>query len=188
MNLFKEAVLELPARWWRYRKCLKFFPEKRFVVLDLGSGPDCVWGWELAGRYKKYIAIDPLIESMPESNWVLIKKSVVKKIPLPTGSVDVVVSTAFIEHVEYPGEILAEGIRVLKKGGVLVLTTPTPLAKNLLEFLAFRLGWISRREIREHKNYFDYGSLMKLLSRIKVARIKHEYFEGGLNNLLVVTK
>lgn len=188
MNLFKEAILEPPARWWRYRKCLRFFPKKKFVVLDLGSGPDCVWGRELVGRYKKYIAIDPLIESKRESNWTLIKKSLVKKIPLLAASVDVVISTAFIEHVDYPGEILTEGIRVLKKGGVLILTTPTPLAKNLLEFLAFRLGWISRREIREHKNYFDRQSLMKLLSGIKVTKIEHEYFEGGLNNLLVVTK
>ncbi len=163
-------------------------PSKKFVVLDLGSGPKCVWGVVLHGRYSKYIAIDPLISVKAEQDWQLIKKKIDKKIELPSESVDVIVSTAFIEHVDHPKEILAEVLRILRKGGKLLLTTPTPRAKNLLEFLSFQLGWISKREIREHKNYFDRKSLLGLLAGIKLKRVKHEYFESGLNNLLVVTK
>ena len=158
------------------------------MVLDLGSGPECVWGKALRGRCSKYIAVDPLISISAERNWQLIRKKINKKIQLPSESVDVVVSTAFIEHVDHPREILVEAVRILRKGGTLVLTTPTPLAKNLLEFLSFRLGWISKREIAEHKNYFDRESLLGLLSGVKVKKIKHEYFELGLNNLLVVWK
>jgi len=158
------------------------------VVLDLGSGPNCVWGRELAGRYKEYIAIDPLLKIRAKRNWRLISRELEKKIPLADGSVDVVVSTAFIEHVEYPLAILSEAIRILKKGGVLVLTTPTPRAKNILEFLSFKLGLISVREIAEHKNYFDKESLIKMLIKEKIKKVRHQYFELGLNNLLVIEK
>lgn len=188
MNLFKEAILEPPARRARFRKVLYHLPKQKCVLLDLGSGPVGEFGQLFGERIKRYIALDPLLVVGAKKNWQLIRKKISKKIGLPSASVDIIVSTAFVEHVEHPKQILGEAMRILKKGGKLILTTPTPRAKTFLEFLAFRLGWISRREIAEHKNYFDREALLAMLAGLKVRRVWHEYFELGLNNLLVVEK
>ena len=47
-----------------------------------------------------------------------------RDIPLPAGSIDIVESLDVIEHVPWPQHYLAEIARVLRPGGVVVLSTP----------------------------------------------------------------
>lgn len=189
MKIFEEAILEVPARWWRWRQVKRYLKGENLILLDVGSGPKGEVGRYFDKRLKQYIAIDPLLKTKSKrKKWLLIRQKIGKKIELPAGSVDAVVALAFLEHVDFPGEILREMVRTLKSGGRLILTTPTPRARKLLEFLAFDLGWLSQREIREHKNYFDRKDLVGMLSGLKLRSIKHCYFEFGLNNLLVVEK
>ena len=42
-------------------------------------------------------------------------------------SFDVIVAAAIIEHLKNPGEMLGECSRILKSGGILIITTPHPL-------------------------------------------------------------
>ena len=44
---------------------------------------------------------------------------------------DVLISTAVIEHLENPEKFLKESYRVLKEGGIIILTTPSPLFEKL---------------------------------------------------------
>ena len=46
------------------------------------------------------------------------------QLPFPTGSFDIVLSSECIEHTEEPERALAEMLRVLRPGGVLVVTCP----------------------------------------------------------------
>ena len=68
-------------------------------------------------------------------------------------------------HYDDKETFFAENFRVLKPGGILLLTTPSVFGKPVLEFLAF-VGLVSRQEIRDHKNYFNkkrmtkYGSML----------------------------
>ena len=48
-------------------------------------------------------------------------------LPLKENSVDVLVATAMIEHVRYPRLAVSEFERVLRAGGICVITTPNPL-------------------------------------------------------------
>jgi 2-polyprenyl-3-methyl-5-hydroxy-6-metoxy-1,4-benzoquinol methylase len=99
------------------------------------------------------------------------------------GGYDAVTSLAVIEHL--PPDSVAghlDGIRsALRPGGVLVLTTPTPRAQPVLEFLAFRLHVISAHEIRDHRHYYDRGELVTLLADAGFERIEHTLFQAGLN-------
>lgn len=76
-------------------------------------------------------------------------------IPLPDQSVDCVTMLALLEHLNKPGAVLREVFRILKPGRKVILTTPAPYSKPLLEFLAFRLKLISAEEIMDHKHYFS---------------------------------
>ena len=46
-------------------------------------------------------------------------------------SFDVLISTAVIEHLENPEKFLKESYRVLKEGGIIILTTPSPFFEKL---------------------------------------------------------
>ncbi|MBI4210218.1 MAG: class I SAM-dependent methyltransferase [Candidatus Diapherotrites archaeon] len=52
------------------------------------------------------------------------KRASAEKIPFKDGFFDSVFAGELIEHVEKPGVFLSEAARVLKKGGVIILTTP----------------------------------------------------------------
>lgn len=194
MNLFEEALLEPIARHWRFTRGMEQIEKDRDIVLvDLGCGPKIrFYDFYKKGRNNivSYIGIDPLLRvSSTKSHVKLIKNSLAKSIPLPDASADYVVGFAFLEHIDSPGSIVRESIRVIKPGGKAIFTTPTWKAKGMLEFLSFNLGLISSREIEEHKTYFDKEDLLSLVKPTqKYIVTHHEYFELEYNNLLVITK
>ncbi len=66
-------------------------------------------------------------------------------LPLPSGAFDVIVSSEVIEHLENPRAMFRDLFRVLRPGGLLILTTPNQASlRSLLalvltgHFLAFR--------------------------------------------------
>lgn len=203
MIKIEEAILEPFARAARFWRGIEYFPQgKGLVVADLGCGPKLRFLKYLAklnAAPARYIGVDPLIDNEEQlkrtleslsrlpSDISIVRRAMNKTIPLGDASVDVVVAFAFLEHIDHPQEILADVARVLKPGGRAILTTPTPKAKALLEWLSFKLGLISKREIEEHKNYFNQQTLLAM-ARSTNLKVVHRYFEFGLNNLLVMQK
>ncbi|MDO8497596.1 MAG: methyltransferase domain-containing protein [bacterium] len=194
MNLFEEAMLEPVARYWRFTKGIEHMEKDRNITLvDLGCGQKMLFYdfyTKKRSNINSYIGIDPLLRvSSTKSHIKLIKNSLAKSIPLSGASVDYVVGFAFLEHIDSPGSIIGESIRVLKTGGKAIFTTPTWKAKGMLEFLSYKMGLISRREIEEHRTYFNKENLLSLVKWAS-ARIEthHAYFELGYNNLFVITK
>ncbi len=86
------------------------------------------------------------------------------KLPFSDEYFDVVTMLAVFEHIEplRLTDILRDIHRVLKKGGVYVLTTPAVWTQNLLKVMA-RLNLVSSTEIEEHKSAYDHGAIAKLL-------------------------
>jgi 2-polyprenyl-3-methyl-5-hydroxy-6-metoxy-1,4-benzoquinol methylase len=58
-------------------------------------------------------------------------------LPFKDETFDVVLSTEVIEHVDNQKRAIKEISRVLKKGGILVITTPNKIFKPLFDFLSF---------------------------------------------------
>ena len=85
---------------------------------------------------------------------------------------------------------MPELYRVLRPGGTLLLTTPAPASKPVLEFLAYRLHFIDEGEIRDHKHYFNEDELRALLAKAGFApgQIRYKPFLFGLNQLVIATK
>lgn len=194
MHSHEEELLEPVARQFRYRTGIKYIPKnKPVIIVDLGCGPKArfyKYATKKGVKIKKYIGIDPLIKSnlFTQNNIVIYKSSLNEKVPLPKGNADFVVGFAFLEHINNPEIIINDGLRVLKKGGRAIFTAPTPKAKKILEFLSFKLGLISKREIAEHKNYFTKDSLIELINDKNNYKVIHSYFELGLNNIFVLEK
>ena len=78
------------------------------------------------------------------------------RLPITDACADVVLATAMIEHVADPEQAAAEFYRVLRKGGVCVLTTPNPT----MEAIATKVGLLKDDT---HYRLFDLKSLGTLV-------------------------
>lgn len=186
-----EPFFEPILRYLRFKKISQHISSSPVIIVDIGCGPNAPFYDHL---YKtglqpiKYIGIDPLLNRSSQKNIKLIKSGISSKIKISSNYADYVFASAVLEHVDRPDILLNEMIRIAKTGGKIILTTPTPFAKWILEFLSYKLKLVSEREIREHKNYFTKKSLSELIKTKPIKSIEHKYFELYMNNLLCITK
>ncbi len=79
-----------------------------------------------------------------------------EELQFPANAFDIVIATAVIEHLDHPVRMVAECCRVLRKGGMLILTAPNPLH----DAIAKRIGYL-KEEV--HINSFTMKQLVALL-------------------------
>lgn len=156
--------------WLRLRRVLRAMPATARTVADFGCG--------FEGRTLRYLykrgrisfghGFDFSVTASVDVPAAIQLRQVAPapaSVPLDNASVECVLSLAVLEHVEDPEHYISEIRCVLVPGGTLILTTPTPRAKPILEFLAFRLHLIDETEIADHKHYFTAAELSDLLTR-----------------------
>ncbi|MCS5712301.1 methyltransferase domain-containing protein [Candidatus Berkiella aquae] len=161
---------------YRYNRMFKALKQFNHIkqVYDLGCGSGqlvhllCEQGYDAYGIDVK-------------SDQRIIAADLNNTLPLSDESVDLITSLANIEHLEKPLFNLHEIYRVLRKNGVLILTTPSTAAKPILEFLAYKLKWINETEIRDHKIYFSKKLLEHYLQKVGFHQFQVKRFQMGLN-------
>lgn len=100
------------------------------------------------------------------------------KLDFPDRSADYITMLAFIEHLDDAVPVIKECERVLKVEGRLIITTPLKRSEKFLKL------WHKDIE-KEHKMYFDRGSMEKILSPyFRIERYKKVF----LNQLFVCVK
>jgi SAM-dependent methyltransferase len=179
--ILKEELLEPVLRRIRIRKIKKFIP-KNCILCDIGCGFNASFLHTISDHIHTGYGFDKKIKDDQFDNIILKNLDVSGRIPLNNESVDCVTLLAVLEHLEDPKKIVFESYRILKNGGIILITTPTPKSKPLLEFLSFRLHIVSPAEIRDHKHYFSKKELYILLEEIGFHRVVVSEFEYGLNN------
>lgn len=161
------------------------------VVLDLGCGHQAFLLKTIKGRIKYGIGIDYDVKSKEiPPNIKILNFKFQTRLPFRRNYFDKIFMLAVIEHFK-EGEIsrlFKEINRVLKPGGKLILTTPTPSSKPLLEFLAFKLHLISKSEIADHKKYYSEDDLNKIARNNGLKMLRHSIFQLGMNSLCVLGK
>ena len=153
------------------------------VLCDVGCGPHAQLLRDLAGYIKWGVGLDKKVEEASLGNISLKAILVDDELPLPDKSMDVVTLLAVLEHLEKPAEVLKEIKRILKDGGTLLITVPTPFNKPFGEFLAYRLHLIDEAEYRDHKRYYSKRLLREHLAEagFDLSKVKMNYFELGMN-------
>ena len=141
----KEPILEGFLSNLRFNKISKYIP-KDSKVLDLGCGYNGFFLTKNKNRISGGTGIDVSVnESNLDPKIKLIRHDLNQALPFEENFFDAVVSLANLEHLENPQQNLIEIFRVLRPGGILLLTTPSVYAKPVLEFLSFKLGLINKK-------------------------------------------
>lgn len=173
-------------RRWRIKKVLAYIPSDKEMV-DIGCDDPPKLLQEVCDKMKWCFGIDAQVKDYRSGNIEIRKQKVVKKIKLPSESVDVVTMLAVLEHMKFPGEVARECYRILKSGGRLLITVPTNKSKPLLELLAvFKL--VRPEMIDQHEDYFSKETLGELLRKVGFKIRKIDYFGLGLNLFAWVEK
>ncbi len=178
----------------RARKANGFIPVnyREGKILDIGCGfyPYFL----ISTKFKEKYGIDPFVDtsSVKGKNIILKKISVGnQKLSFENTFFDVVTMLAIFEHIDHDKlkNVLSEIKRVLRKDGILIITTPAPWADKLLHFMA-KVGLISSEEIHEHKHNHPKKKIERILEEagFEKEKIKSGFFELGLNMWFVVKK
>ena len=185
----KEPFLEPVLRKLRIRKIIRHIP-RGSCLCDFGCGTQALFLNTIKSSLSSGIGLDLRLQPQGDKKIALIQCDIDGNVPLKPNTFDVVTSLAVLEHLNNPVNNLRETHRILKKDGLLILTTPTPASKKVLEFLAFRLGVLSRDTIGEHKQYFDKTSIRNALigAGFENEKIKITSFQMGFNMLVVAKK
>jgi 2-polyprenyl-3-methyl-5-hydroxy-6-metoxy-1,4-benzoquinol methylase len=109
--------------------------------------------------------------------------------PMKNKTFDTVVALAVIEHIEVDDvfSVFKEFRIKVRSNGIIFLTTPTPLAKPLLEFLAF-INVLDKHNIEEHKHYWTKDEIEKLANKNGFRLKKYKKFQLGFNQLAILER
>lgn len=182
----QNAPLEKLLSYLRYKRTIEIIKNKR--VLDFGCGISS-WNAKFIGKYPKLIhGVDSSISDLDK---VSSRIKVFKELnQLPKNNYDVVLSMAVFEHIDpfYLIELLDQISRITSKNAIIFGTTPTPLARPILEVLSYKLKLIDESQIRDHKVYYDDFWLKNILNKTNWVLTRYKTFQIGLNSEFIISK
>lgn len=131
------------------------------VEIGAGHGTFCQVAKD-SGRFTRVIALEPTPSNAAacRERGVEVIEQPVEQAALSGAIADVIVSFEVIEHLFDPSSFVANCHRMLRPGGLLILSCP-----NLKGFEVAALGTASRTVDPEHLNYFHPRSLAQLLGK-----------------------
>jgi SAM-dependent methyltransferase len=160
------------------------------VVLDIGCGVQHYLLNYGKNKFQSGYGLDYDVRDSQDGNIRLFNYRYQGKLPLLESFFDKVFMLAVLEHIEVNAVcgLFSELARVLRPNGKIIITTPTPRAKAILEFLAFKLKVVTVEEVIDHKHYYVANEILDLAKASGLKVIKASKFQLGLNSLYVITK
>jgi 2-polyprenyl-3-methyl-5-hydroxy-6-metoxy-1,4-benzoquinol methylase len=163
-----EKLLEPGQSWFLWAAALSsLLPPLEVVDFGCGTGVLTV---EMARWAKRVVAIDANSEVLGKAKEraqrsgvgnVTFLREDLHRLSLPDGRKDLVVISQSLHHVEDPGTVLAEGARILKPGGRLVL----------LELMSHDERWVRERLGHRHLG-FDPEMLRALFKEVGFGKVE----------------
>ena len=182
-----KSVLDKLIAYVRISKIKKYIPVGS-KILDLGCGYNGELLTDLSSILQSGVGVDLSVNPKYSNEMVKLSTGRVDhKLPFPDKSFDVVSALAIIEHVDDPDMMLHEMLRVLRPGGLVLITTPSLAGKLPLEIMA-RLGIISDAEISDHKRYYTRQTLADAIKGAGLRSVKVRHFGIMYLNLFGIAK
>ena len=160
----------------------------RSTVCDLGCGAGAPFLNYIESRLLSGTGLDEHVGQSPQENISVVRADITAKLPLEAGQFDHVTMLAVLEHLTEPTRLLAEAYRILRPGGSLIMTWPSPAVDPFLEVLT-RIKLVhDELGFDQHQPRIPTEKLKEMLRGIGFTRFEDGRFEMGLNNWLVAHK
>lgn len=177
-------MLDNILRNWRVRKAVAHV-RSGGRLLDVG----CFDGHLLRtvrDRVGWAIGIDPLTPPGRRDGVEFVRDSFPANVDLEEASFDCITLLAVLEHMSDPQCVAAECFRLLRPGGRVVITVPSPQVDHVLAVLrALRL--VDGMSLEQHHG-FEVSETATVFEKAGFELTRRERFQLGLNNLFVFSK
>jgi 2-polyprenyl-3-methyl-5-hydroxy-6-metoxy-1,4-benzoquinol methylase len=180
--------LDTTIRDIRIRRALRHVPVDA-AVLDIGCDDGALFA--AAGEsIREGVGVDPTLCRSSEAGRVrfIANSFPTQELAASEGAFDAITMLAVLEHV--PVDQLPvwrdECTRLLKKGGLVVVTVPSPRVDRILHVL-LRMKLIAGMSLHEHHG-LEQTRIPEIFIGGAFEMIAHERFELGLNHLYTFTK
>jgi SAM-dependent methyltransferase len=177
-------LLDRVLQNWRARVARPWVP-KGARVLDVG----CHQGEFLHGlgdRIGPSVGLDPLVRPQPGERHALLPQLFTEPLAYPDASFDAVVLLATLEHIRDTAPLARECRRLLRPGGRVIITVPSPRVDTILAVLC-RLRMLDGMSLEEHHG-FDPRTAPQIFTQHGLVLEHWRRFQLGLNHLLVFRK
>jgi SAM-dependent methyltransferase len=170
------AQIEEDKHWWfagrtgALEAVLRRYNRRRdLAILDVGSGAGTMY--HHLSRYGDVIGVEsyPAPVKVGQTRGYDIRLGDAKALDLPDGVFDLVTALDVIEHDADDMAILREAYRVLKPGGLMLISVP-----------AFQWLWTFNDDINDHKRRYTAGKLNGKLETVGFTPLHATY-----NNFLI---
>lgn len=153
-------------KFLQHQRFKKVIPLLKGAVLDFGGNE---------GELKPYVKGDYTLVNYDYSKMEQGKQF------------DTIVALAVIEHIEVNrvSTLFGKFKQVLSKEGTIIITTPAPIAKPVLESLAFA-GLLDKKNIEEHKHYWNKKELSLLADENGFIISTYRKFQLGFNQFVII--
>ena len=139
-----------------FRKFIRRVAGRSIAVLDIGSGS----GWTKELTHEQIFFVDlarkNLLALKPNSTGAVLADACY--LPFKTGSVESVIASEIVEHINYPESAAREILRVLRKGGKAIVSTP--YKERIRYALCIHCNQVT--PMNAHLHSFDKASLLSL--------------------------
>jgi SAM-dependent methyltransferase len=101
---------------------------------------------------------------------------------------DCVLMIAIIEHLFNQQFVMDKVAQMLKPGGIIVITTPTPFGNDIVHGLGAALGIFYKSAVDDHIVIYNRHRLKILANEIGLKLNHHEYFQFYCNQVAILEK
>ncbi len=159
------------------------------IILDIGCGPATAISYPSVKRYYgvefKKESVLRLSEKYPSVTFY--SKDLEKENIILPEKVDMVLMIAFIEHIAKYEHPIEQAILNLKKGGKIIITTPTKFG-NLVHYIGATIGLFSKEARDDHVTILSKRDFLKMARKYSLNLIKYKQFELFCNQLVILKK
>lgn len=174
---------------WRLSKVVNLI-SKGDSIMDFGCGNQIFFLREIEPEIKIGVGYDFGVENMKIGDKIELKKldKEYRVLKRDEKKYDKIIMLAVLEHIEIEKAIDLLNIlqKKLKPNGKIILTTPTPLGRLVLEFMAYKLKIISETQIRDHKKYWSKKDFEEISDKTPLKLIKYSTFQMGMNSIVLL--
>jgi ubiquinone/menaquinone biosynthesis C-methylase UbiE len=165
-------------------------------ILDIGCGsyPFFLLNTDFSTKHGLDKAMQEDYRRIMQSHDIILTNHDIEKsnkLPFDDEYFNIITMLAVFEHIEEETstKLLNDIYRILKPGGMYIMTTPSVWTDNLLKFMA-KLRLVSSVEIEEHKALYNHVKICSILEEANFSKekLRFGYFEMFMNMWVTATK